>query len=58
VSPKFGGEFPESRIVEGYAELDTLGRLRPALVSRVGIVVIAVIDGAGKGVERLFGLEA
>ena len=51
VSPKSGGEFSKSGIVKGYSELDPVGRLRPALVSRVGAVVTTVTVGAGGGVE-------
>lgn len=50
VSPKVGGEFSELGIIKGCSELDPLGHLCLALVSRVGAVVIVVTGGVGGGV--------
>ena len=51
MSPKLGGELSKLGIVKGCSELDPLGRLCPAIVSRVGAVVTVVTRGAGEGVE-------
>ena len=50
-SPKSRGEFSESGMVKGCSDLNPLGRLCPALISRVGVVVAVTIGGAGGCVE-------
>lgn len=51
VSLKSGREFSKSRIVKGCSELDPLGHLCLAPVSRVRAIVTAIIGRAGGGVE-------